>query len=256
MHLTDAHCHADFSEFADFEGLAFGLDLCVCACFPGDWQGLKKFNAFPVKKSYGIHPDLRVSEFDNIEFVERAVFETLLPTLQQYLISADAIGETGLDENIERRVPMEVQKRIFAAQLSLAEKFNLPAVIHCAGAAGAVYAMLKDWSAKSSLSLEERLGGKKVRRFLMHAAKFSPELVREFEKIGGYFSFGLREINSERGAKCAASASSDRIMVETDAGASRKIISETVDVLAKIRNADPIELSETLYKNFMYFYSK
>lgn len=256
LHTTDAHCHADFSRYADFSGLAFGIDLCVDACFAGDWEGLKKFSAFPIKKAYGIHPDLRASEFDDIAFVESELFATFLPALQQYLISADAVGETGLDENIQNRIPMELQKKLFKAQLDLAEKFNLPVIVHCVGMWGAVFEILKAWANASKLSTAERLEGLKGRRFLMHAAKCSPEMVREFEKIGGRFSFGLRELNSERGAKCAQSVSPDRIMVESDSATSRKIMDETVRKLAEIRNVDDMELSDTLYANFMEFYSK
>lgn len=99
--------------FADGDGLAVGLRACVDACFSGDWEGLRAFDAFEIKKAYGLHPDLRISEFDNIEFVEREVFERFLPEVQQYLISADAIGETGLDARISERVPMDLQRKSF-----------------------------------------------------------------------------------------------------------------------------------------------
>mgnify|MGYP004529199613 FL=1 len=256
LHTTDAHCHADFSKYADFSGLAFGVDLCVDACFPGDWEGLQKFDAFPVKKAYGIHPDLRVSEFDDMSFVESELFSTFLPSLKQYLISADAIGETGLDSRLENRIPAALQRRLFAEQLRLAGKYGLPAVIHCVGMYGAVFEILKAWTAEYSPTMEERLEGKKGRRFLLHAASCSPEMAREFEKIGARFSFGLRELSSERGRRCAAAVSPDRLMVESDSATSRKTMEETIAKLAEIRNADDIELSELLYSNFIEFYSK
>ena len=60
MHLTDAHCHANFSMFADGDGLAVGLRACVDACFSGDWEGLRAFDAFEIKKAYGLHPEGQV----------------------------------------------------------------------------------------------------------------------------------------------------------------------------------------------------
>ncbi len=256
LHSTDAHCHADFSEFADFTGLAFGVDLCVDACFPGDWQGLKNFDAFPVKKAYGIHPDLRVSELDDISFVESELFSAFLPALGQYLIDADAIGETGLDERIEKRIPHELQKRLFAAQLGLAKKYSLPVIVHCVGRYGAVYEMLREWAAETVPTLGDRLEGKKGGRFLMHAANCSPEMVRDFEKIGGRFSFGLRELSTERGVKCAKAVSPDRILIESDSATSRKISDETLLKLSEILEVSDMDLSETIYSNFNDFYSK
>ena len=189
LHTTDAHCHADFSKYADFSGLAFGVDLCVDACFPGDWEGLQKFDAFPVKKAYGIHPDLRVSEFDDMSFVESELFSTFLPSLEQYLISADAIGETGLDSRLENRIPAALQRRLFAEQLRLAGKYGLPAVIHCVGMYGAVFEILKAWTAEYSPTMEERLEGKKERRFLLLFVRSARAFVGARAQMrGGCFS--------------------------------------------------------------------
>lgn len=254
--LADAHCHADFSEYADFSGLAFGLDLCVDACFPGDWEGLKKFDAFPIKKAYGIHPDLRISEFEDIAFVESEIFGAFLPKLSEYIESADAVGETGLDRNLERRVPMYLQKRLFDAQLELAGKFGLPAIIHCAGEWGAVFDTLKAWTEKYGTAAGERRDRKKTGRFLLHAAKCSREMVEIFESMGGYFSFGLRELGCARGAECARAASAGRVMVESDSESSKAKIEDTVSKLAEIRNVEADEMSETVFANFTEFYSK
>ena len=257
MHLTDAHCHANFSRFADGEGLAAGLRVCADACFSGDWEGLRDFNAFGVKKAYGIHPDLRISEFDDLDFVEREIYERFLPEVQQYLISADAIGETGLDANITARVPMDLQRKVFSEQLKLADKFNLPVIVHCVGAWGETFSTLANWVKSGENAAKDRiLRGEKGRCFLLHAARCSVEMAKEFEKIGGYFSFGLRELNSPKGAACAAVVSEDKLMVESDAETSHEKISETVEVLAKIRDRDALELSEKIYLNFNNFYGK
>lgn len=257
MHLTDAHCHANFSMFADGDGLAVGVRSCVDACFSGDWEGLRDFDAFEIKKAYGLHPDLRISEFDDIGFVESEIFERFLPEVQQYLISADAIGETGLDARIADRVPMQLQRKVFSAQLKLADKFRLPVIVHCVGAWGETFESILNWRKDGGNITESQiLRGEKEKRFLIHAARCSAEMVREFEKIGGYFSFGLRELNSAKGTLCASAVSEDRLMVESDGVSSREKISETIDALAKIRNADPIELSEKIYLNFNNFYDK
>lgn len=45
-------------------------------------------------------------------------------------------------------------------------------------------------------------------------------------------------------------------MVESDGVSSREKISETIEVLAKVKEVDPIELSEKIYLNFNNFYGK
>ncbi len=243
--LTDAHCHSDFLEDMSSEKVGSGVSICANACFPAQWQSLSRFDSFPIKKAYGIHPDLQISELDNIEKIESELFVTLIPELKKYLSKADAIGETGLDETIEARVHAELQKKVFLAQLELAREFSLPLIIHCVGKWGALFDVLKTSFAKGS-----------GQKFLIHAAKCSSELAVQFEKIGGYFSFGLRELNSAKGSACAKIVNDTRIMVETDAEVSPEILTDTICKLAEIRNENVEELSKKIRNNFMEFYSK
>lgn len=229
--LTDAHCHADFTKSSPDGGLDAGMDLCACACYPEDWKALRDFSAPKVKKSFGLHPT-------------RADMN-LLPTIDDYLEFASAVGETGLDERAADGIPLERQREVFDTQLRLADKFRLPAVIHCVGFWGELVKILKEWAARSP-------GAK----FMLHAAKCSPEIARELEKIGGYFSFGLRELNSKKGAACAAAVSPDRILVETDALPSREIIFETIGKLADLRGTGDVELAQSAYVNYFRFYGK
>ena len=45
-----------------------------------------------------------------------------------------AIGECGLDTSPKNKVPLEVQKQAFTAQVELALDLNLPRVLHIRGA--------------------------------------------------------------------------------------------------------------------------
>ena len=257
IHLTDAHCHANIAELPQQEAELQGMDVCVNACFTYEWESLKNFSAFPVAKSYGIHPNLHVSEFDDLDFVEREIFSAYIPELQQYLINADAIGETGFDARITARVPVELQRAIFQAHLELADKFKLPVIVHCVGLWGETFDILRKWAGvPKGLSEAERVRGIRERRFLIHAANCSPELVKELSKIGGYFSFGMRELAAKAGEKCAESVAADRLLTESDSSPSREISESAVKTLARIRNINDIELSEILYKNFENFYAK
>ena len=103
------------------------------------------------------------------------------------------VGEIGLDARIAGRVPLEMQKRVFAAQLEMARARGLPAVIHCVGGWGAMCEILRGFFSAGSGA-----------GFLIHAASCSAEVAASLEKLGAYFSFGVRELSSRRGAECAA----------------------------------------------------
>jgi TatD DNase family protein len=115
------------------------------------------------------------------------------------------VGEIGLDRWIEGHDDA-AQAEVFAAQLALAAELNRPVTIHC----------LRAWGA-----LAETLRGHLLpeRGFLIHAYGGPAEMVGEFVKRGGYFSFNAYFLH-ERKAKqreVFARIPADRLLVETDA---------------------------------------
>ena len=140
--LTDAHCHLSGGSPDSLPPP--GVEACAaCACFAGEWGDLDGISRASVKKVYGIHPDAGISALDDVGFAEEQIFSALLPELDRRLASADAVGEIGLDARIAGRVPLEMQKRVFAAQLEMARARGLPAVIHCVGGWGAMCEILR-----------------------------------------------------------------------------------------------------------------
>ena len=241
IHLTDAHCHIDFSKESDYSQLR-GVDVCVSACFQDDWALLQKFDKIAVYKAYGLHPYLRKSAEDSAHISETELFSESLPALQEFLISADALGEIGLDKRIENDVPIDLQEKAFCAQLDIAKKYNLPVIIHCVGKWGMLQDILKSWTNSAR------------DKFLLHSASCSAELVDSFAEMGAYFSFGARELNSDKGMQCVKAVAQNRILIETDSLADAEKLSQTLKNLAEIRNENAIDLSEKIYSNFLDFY--
>ena len=120
----------------------------------------------------------------------------------------------------------------------------LPCVLHCVGAWGFLL--------KKVRTAVKRSG---IKKFVLHSASPSIEMAREFEKLGGYFSFSMRQLNSRKGAECASIVSIERIMLESDDVPSAQNYAQTLAKLAQIRNISQIELSEKIYNNFEKFYS-
>ncbi len=118
-----------------------------------------------------------------------------------------AIGEIGLDYHAERfgEVPLDraKEKRLFEAQLELAERLDLPVIIHDRDAHGDIFEII--------------LRHPNVRG-VMHSFSGSPEMVREYTRRGWYISFSgtLTFKNAPRVREAAQAVPRERLLVETD----------------------------------------
>ena len=227
MTFFDAHSHLHFPEFA---GIGADLPSGVCACLSSanfeDMRilaSVKKRLGSKIFAAFGIHPKF-AGEFDT---------ENFLPFLEL----ACAVGEIGYDKNSEFEI--DVQRRVFEAQLSLAASRNLPVVIHAVGHFDSLEKSLKKCGAK---------------KFLIHAAKMSKELVKIFESMGGYFSFGLRELESAKGRACLLAAGKEKILLETDGNSDFSALEKTYAAAAEILNVEVCALQKIIEKNFYKFF--
>ena len=230
--VTDAHCHLPRGVFAPARG---GDEICVSACFPDEWETLEALGGFPIKKAYGLHPAFADKGF------RAEKFSDLLSALRNFLPNADAVGEAGLDANCG--VSIETQVEVFRAQLGFAKEFGLPAVVHCVG----------KWGMAAEIISESFRGGWK---FLLHAASCSAEIAKRMLKLGGYFSFGLRELSSRGGLRCLSLVPENRILAETDGASAAEDRRAVLEKLARVFGKEPGALAERVYKNFTEFYSK
>ena len=114
-----------------------------------------------------------------------------------------AIGEIGLDyywnkENIE------LQKKAFIEQIDLANKFNLPIVIHTREAVMDTLDVLKKHTV--------------ARKGVFHCCPLNRELVKEALKLGFYISFAgpVTFKNAKNANEIIEMVPIDRILIETD----------------------------------------
>lgn len=119
-----------------------------------------------------------------------------------------ALGEIGLDYHYENygEIPLDKRRELafFEAQLELAEKLELPVIIHDREAHGDCF--------------EAVLRHKNVRG-VFHSYSGSAEMARELVRHGWYLSFSgtLTFKNAARVREAAASVPRDRLLIETDA---------------------------------------
>lgn len=157
---------------------------------------------------------------------------------------AVAVGETGLD-NARRYAPPAEQRRLFEAQLALADELGLPVVIHS-----------RDAEAETAAALAG-FGGTVV----LHCFS-SPGLLPVALERGYYVSFAgnVTYPKAHDLREAAAAAPADRILVETDSPylAPQPVrgrpnepahVAHTVAALAQVRGETPEKLGARSHAN-------
>ena len=201
--LFDTHAHYYSSSFhedrdevlSSLPGEGVGLVLC-----PGNdlWSSrrcIEMAEQYPyVYAAAGIHPEdaLNLPEDWLAQIEEMAAHPKV-----------KAIGEIGLDY-YWKEVPHDLQKEVFRAQLALAEKLDLPVIVHDREAHADCLAIVKEFP--------------KVRG-VFHCYSGSAEDAKTLVKLGWHLSFTgtITFKNARKAPEVIAAVPIERIMVETDA---------------------------------------
>jgi TatD DNase family protein len=160
-----------------------------------------------------------------------------------------AVGEIGLDYHYDFS-PRDVQREVFAAQVSLAVDLGKPVVIHTREATDDTLAVLRD------------AGGGRVRG-VMHCFSGSTDDARRALELGFFISLAGILTFPRAGAlrDVAAFVPDDRLLVETDAPFLAPVphrgkrnepawLAETVSHLAALRSRPVDEIGARVSSNF------
>ena len=204
MEFIDTHSHLTYDNFAGQIELviARAKDVGVCRIITVGTDYTDSQAAVKLAGEYeniyaavGIHPH----EAENFSIKD----------VEKYSEFTDkdrvlAIGETGLDYYYDHS-PRLQQKEIFQAQLELARKHSLPAIIHCRDAFEDCLSILRDF-------------GPEPDTIIFHCYSGDPEITRQVLDLGCLLSFA-GTVTFKKAPEIQASAvyaPLDRIMVETD----------------------------------------
>lgn len=199
--------------------------------------------------SVGVHP----TDCKDCDDIENELFgiEELIKNKEENKIVA--IGEIGFDyywQPIEK----ERQYEYFYRQMCLAEKYNMPVVVHDRDAHGDTFDMLMKFP--------------KVKGIL-HSCSASAEMVRQLCKTGNWyisFSGTVTFKNAAKVKEAAGAVPLDRILSETDCpylaphpyrGKMNHsgFMKHTVSALAEIHGIDDEKMREHLYKNALKIFN-
>ena len=197
--IIDTHCHIYYSEVEN-------ADEIIKEC--------KKNNIIMILNGLDKKSNLEVLElskkYDNVyaaigydHSVVDKINEEDLILLENQLQNEKviAIGEIGLDYYWEKD-NKEKQKQLFIKELELAEKYNLPVIIHSRDAVQDVYDILKTRNLRGSI----------------HCYSGSTEMAQEFIKIGFYIGIDgpITFKNNKKQRQMVKDIDIKHILVETD----------------------------------------
>ena len=147
------------------------------------------------------------------------------------LEGAVAIGEVGLDYACE--VDRVVQERVLREQLAVAERRDLPVVLHCVRAFEPMMKMLSEYD---------------LRAVIFHGFIGSVQQAERAVSRGYYLSFGVGAFRSPKTLEALRLMPLDRLFVETDE--SEVGIENVYERVAQVRGIELEKLKEKLEENY------
>ena len=200
MQFFDSHAHYNDEKFnQDKDNVLkeiYNQDITRLVCAGYNYQS--SVSAIEISKENDwIYTTIGISPND-VE--DLAKVDSLDELLNEKKIVA--IGEIGLDYywNKENK---DIQKELFIKQIELANKYNLPIVIHTRDATVDTIDILKNHPCN--------------KKGVFHCCPLNQELIKEGLKLGFYISFsGNITFKNAKSDACIGLVPLDRILIETD----------------------------------------
>ena len=246
MYLIDSHCHLDFPEFDDDRCEL--IESCqqngikkfvVLGVRSATWMSLAKVaEEFPaIIPAYGLHPYF-------VEEHQLTDIDQLALVLEKY--KPCAIGEIGLDF-YRRDLDPEKQRILLREQLKLAEKYQLPVILHVR---------------KAHDEMIQTLRGYQIPGGICHAFNGSLQQAGLYEKLGFKFGFGGAATyeNANNLKKLVTTLRLESIVLETDSPDMLPMnttftrntpitLLQVLSVVANLRNESEEQIKKTTTEN-------
>lgn len=204
MLYFDTHAHYDWKEFNEDREILFKEfenSLCGIVNVGINIESINKVIEYAKKYyfmyfSIGVHP-MEVEKNIQIQKIE----EIIRKEKESNNTKLVAIGETGLDYHFN--YPKDLQEKYFIEQINLANKYDLPIIIHSRESQEDVKKILKEHSVKKS--------------GIMHCYSGSAEMSKRFLEMGYYIGVGGPVTRYKDVQETVKITPIDRIVIETDA---------------------------------------
>lgn len=244
--FADTHCHLDFKEFQKDQDQviknAFSksvkLIINVGTNIKSSKASVELAEKYPfIYSAVGIHPT-------EVENIKKEDFEVIEKLAQKNKVVA--IGEIGLDFfRLKDKNIWEKQKELFLKQIKVAQKVDLPLIIHCRDAFSATIEILKK---------------KKVKKAVFHCFSGQRKHLDSILKSGFFVSYtGVVTFkNSFLVQENLKTTPLSKLLLETDCPylapqSKRGQRAEPVDIIEitqKVAELKKISLKEVAHKTF------
>lgn len=191
----DTHCHLSYEDFDNLDDIVNNIDIAITSGTNDETnkEVLDVVNKYKnIYGTLGFHPE----DIDKFNDNSLSIIESNLSN--EKIV---AIGEIGLDYYWVKD-NKEEQKELLRSQMKLAEKYNMPVVIHSREAALDTYEILKDYKVKGTI----------------HCFSYSYEMAEKFIKLG--YKIGIGGVvtfkNSKKLQDIVEKISLEDILLETD----------------------------------------
>lgn len=206
MNLFDSHCHLDDEKFEEDRQdvinniFSSGVSRLISAGYSleSSKRALELANTYSqIYTVSGISPN---DIPENVEKIQEEINEIEIIAKNEKVVG---IGEIGLDYywNKENK---ELQKSAFIKQIELANKLELPIVIHTREAVMDTIEILKKYPVN--------------KKGVFHCCPLNPELIKEALKLGFYISFAgpVTFKNSKNADEVIKLVPNEKMLIETD----------------------------------------
>lgn len=248
--FTDVHCHLNYADYGDLDERISackkkGVDLIITSGFDMESSLLSRDIA---EKYDGVYFSAGWQPQELDKFKDGDLDRLKALCLHKKCV---AVGEIGLDYHYPDNPDRALQKKIFVAELELADELKMPVVIHSRDCAEDMLNILRDNRGKL------KCGG------VLHCYSHSREMLKDFLDLGLYFSFGGTATykGSKKVIKSVMETPADRILSETDSPYlspeplkgvfpnTPENIPEIVKALAEIRGEETENLAAQIRQN-------
>ena len=209
MELFDSHSHYNDEKFNEdreqiiTETYESGVTRFICAGYDIDSSkfGLEIANEHDfIYTISGISPNDVPDNADKIDSLLVELEEIIKSDTNKKIV---AIGEIGLDYywNTDNK---KIQKELFIRQIELANKYNLPIVIHTREAVDDTLKILRENNV--------------INKGIFHCCPLNRELIKQALELGFYISFAgpITFKNSKNAEEVVNMVPLDKILIETD----------------------------------------
>ena len=174
--------------------------------------------------SIGIHP----------WYINESRLESDLQLINEKLSLSNclALGECGLDKRIE--IKLEIQEKVFKAQILVAEKHQKPLVLHCVAAFQEVIRIKKEENVTVPM--------------IIHGFSKNEQIAKQLLDNGFYLSFGKYLLRNPELKTVFQSVPNDRFFLETDTV--EESLEEVYALAANYKNIEIEELKSIIKTNF------